>query len=70
MHINKKKKSKHNIKENHHTAREETQRRKKKDQQNKFKTINKMAVRTYISIIILNGPKSPTKRHRLDKQKT
>ena len=40
---------------------------KKKDQQNKYKTINKMAINTYVSIITLNvnGLNAPTKRHRL-----
>ena len=40
---------------------------KRKDLQNKSKTINKMSVRTYISIITLNvnGLNAPTKRHRL-----
>ena len=34
---------------------------------NKSKTTNKMAIRTYISIITLNinGLNAPTKRHRL-----
>ena len=40
---------------------------KKKEQQNKSKAINKMAVRTYISIITLNvnGLNASTKRCRL-----
>ena len=40
---------------------------KKKEQQNKAKAINKMAIRTYISIITLNvnGLNAPSKRHRL-----
>ena len=39
----------------------------KKKHKNKSKTINKMAIRTYISIITLNvnGLNAPTKRHRL-----
>ena len=40
---------------------------KKKDLQNQCKTIKKMAIGTYISIITLNvnGLNAPTKRHRL-----
>ena len=42
---------------------------KKKDLQNKSKTINKMAIRTYVSIITLhvNELNTQTKRHRLAK---
>ena len=41
---------------------------RKKGNKNKSKAVNKMAVRTYISIITLNvnGLNAPTKRHRLD----
>ena len=41
---------------------------KKKGCKNKSKTINKMARRTYISIITLNVNRlsDPTKKHRLD----
>ena len=41
--------------------------RGKRDLQNNPKTMNKMAVRAYISIITLNvnGLKAPTKRHIL-----
>ena len=40
---------------------------KKKDLQNQPQTIKKMAIGTYISIIILNvnGLNAPTKRHKL-----
>ena len=40
---------------------------RKKSNKTKFKTVNKMAVRTYIPIISLNvnGLNSPPKRHRL-----
>ena len=40
---------------------------KKKDLQNQPQTIKKMAIGTYISIIILNvnGLNAPTRRHRL-----
>ena len=43
-----------------------TRERKNKGQQNKSKTVDKMAIRTYISIITLNvnGLNAPTKRHR------
>ena len=48
--------------------RREQEKGRKKSNKNKFKTINKVAIRTYISIIILNvnGLNAPTKRHRLD----
>ena len=40
---------------------------KKKDLQNQLQTIKKMAIGTYMSVIILNinGLKAPTKRHSL-----
>ena len=42
--------SKHNIKDGYQNTREEKKRRgKKKTYKNRFKTINKMALRTYIS---------------------
>jgi len=52
-------------KDSHYTSREQKKGRKK-DQKTKSKKINKMAVRTYISIITLNvnGLNAPTKRHR------
>ena len=41
---------------------------KRKDLQNQLQTIKKMAIGTYISIIILNvnGLNAPTKKHRLE----
>ena len=66
IHTNKKKDSKHKIKNSHQITREENKRVKAEKQtyKNKFKTVNKMAVRTYISIITLNvsGLNAPTKR--------
>ena len=66
---------KHNTKDSHQTTREENKREEKRPRdkgpekinKNKFKTINKRAIRTYISIITLNvnGLNAPTKRHRL-----
>ena len=40
---------------------------KKRTYKNKHKTIKKMVIRTYVSIITLNvnGLKAPTKRHRI-----
>lgn len=42
-------------------------RRRKKELQNSQKTINKMAITTYTSIIILNvnGINSPIQRHKM-----
>ena len=54
--------------QNNTKDREENKRGKQqKELQNKYKTINKMAVRTYILTIALNINKlnGPTKRHRL-----
>ena len=47
--------------------REENKKREERRPQNQFKTINKVAIRTYVSIIILNvnGLNVPTKKHRL-----
>ena len=66
---------KHNTKDSHQTIREENKGEEKRPRdkgpekinKNKSKTINKRAIRTYISIITLNvnGLNSPTKRHRL-----
>ena len=67
-HTNKKKQSKHNTKDSHQVPKEEKEEGKKKitkkknPKQNKFKTVNKMAIRAYISIITLEDP---TKRCRL-----
>ena len=46
---------------------EKIQEKEKKMYKNKFKAINKMAIRTNIGIIALNlsGLNSPTKRNRL-----
>ena len=47
--------------------RREQEKGRKKTNKNKSKTVNKMAMRTYISIITLNvnGLNLPTKRQRL-----
>ena len=49
------------------TQEERTKEGKKKEQQKQIQTVNKMAIRTYISIITLNvnGLNAPTKRQRL-----
>ena len=66
---NKKNQLKYNTKGSHQTTRGENTRRRdeKKSNKNKYKGINKMAIRTYISIIFLNvnGLNAPTKRQRL-----
>ena len=67
-HKSKKKQLKYKTKENHQTTRGENKRRRgEKSHKNKSKTANKMARRTYISMMALNvnGHNSPTKRHRL-----
>ena len=48
--------------------KEKEKKERKKSNENKSKAINKMAIRTYISIITLNvnGLNAPAKRHRLD----
>ena len=50
-----------------HKRREQKRKGRKKTYRNESKTINKMAIRTYISVITLNvnGLNAPTKRHRL-----
>ena len=65
-HTNEKKQFKHNVKDSHQTTREQKKERKKTNK-SKSKTINKVAIRTYISKITLNanGPNAPTKRYRL-----
>ena len=47
--------------------REQEKKERKKINKTKFKTINKMAIRTYISMITLNvnGLNTPVKSHRL-----
>ena len=66
-HTKKKKESKHNAKDSYQITREEEKKGKNKTYKNKSKTINKIAIRTYILIITLNVNKlnAPTKRHRL-----
>ena len=64
----KKKGSKHNTKVSHQITEKKTKEEwEQKDQQKHIKTMSKMAIRTYISIITLNINKSnaSTKRHRL-----
>ena len=52
---NKKKQLKYNTKDTHQTTRKGNRRREeKKTNKTKFKAVNKMAVRTYISLITLN----------------
>ena len=67
-HTKKKKEFKHNTKDSHQITREKNKRKgRKKTYKNKSQIINKMAIRTYLSIIILNVNRLnvPTKRHRL-----
>ena len=70
IHTNKKNQLKYNTKDSQQTIRGENKRRReeKKNNKNKSKTVKKMAIRTYISIITLNvnGLNTPNKRHRLD----
>ena len=63
IHTNRQKQSKHNIKDSHLT----TKKRRKDINKNKSKTINIIAIRTYILINTLNvnGLNTPIKRHRL-----
>ena len=63
----KKKELKHNTKVSHQITREQKRKGRKKTYKNKSKTINKMAIRTYISKIPLNVNRlnAPTKGHRL-----
>ena len=65
---NKKNQLKYNTEDSPQTTRGENKKGRKKSNKNKSKAINKMAIRTYISIITLNinGLNAPTKRHRLD----
>ena len=68
-HTQKKKESKQNTKVSHQITRKESKRgrEEKNTYKNKSKTINKMAIRTFILIITfnINGLNAPTKRHRL-----
>ena len=64
-----KRKSKHRTEDSHHFTKEEKKRgREKKPYKNKSKTIKKMAIRTYVSIVILNvnGLNALIKRNRLE----
>ena len=67
---NKKYQLKYNTKDSHQTTSGENKNRRKKSSKNKSKTVNKMATRTYISMITfnVNGLNTPTKRHRLAEQ--
>ena len=49
----KRKESKHNTKGIHQTTKEETKRRKTENYKNNKKTLNKMAVSIYLSILLL-----------------
>ena len=49
----KRKESKHNTKGIHQTTKEETKRRKTENYKNNQKTVNKMAVSIYLSILLL-----------------
>ena len=52
-HMNNKKQSIHNSKDTHQTTKEENKRRR--EEKRPTKTIIKMAIRTYILIITING---------------
>ena len=60
----------HNAKDGHQTTREQNRKGRKKTYKSQPKTIKKVAIGTYISIITLNvnGLNVPTKRHRLAEQ--
>ena len=68
-HTQKKKQSKHNTTIVVKSQENKRGREEKKAHRNKYKTVNKMAIRTYILIITSNGNElnSSTKRHRLAK---
>ena len=68
IHTIKKKEFKHSIKDRHQIMRREPKRKgRKKDLPKKYKAINRMSVRTHISIINLNVNwfSTPNKKHRL-----
>ena len=67
LHTQKRKNNPNNTKDTHQITREQKRKGRKKTFKNKPKTINKMAIRTYISITTLNknGLNVPTRRHRL-----
>ena len=64
----KRKESKHSTEDSYQITREESRRREKQQQQENYKnnqkTMNKMAIGKYLSIITLNvsGPNPPNKR--------
>ena len=62
-----KKESKHNTRVSHEITREENKggREEKRPIKNTSKTMNKMAIRKYIPIIVLKRLSAPTKRDRL-----
>ena len=62
IHTIKKTESKHNTKDSHQITRVENKKGRKKTYKNNSTTINKMAIRTYISIITLcvNRLNTPT----------
>ena len=68
-HIKKKKESKHNTKVSYQITRQQDKEEGKEKQlhKNECKTINKIAIRTYMLIITLNvnGLHAPTRRHTL-----
>ena len=55
----------HNTKESHQTTTEESKRRNREELQNSQKTVNKMSIAAYLSIITLsvNRLNSSIKRH-------
>ena len=67
LHTQKRKNNPNNTKDTHQITREQKRKGRKKTFKNKPKTINKMAIRTYMLTIILNVNKlnDPNKRHRL-----
>ena len=67
IHTKKRKSNPNNIKYSHQITREQKRKGRKKTYKNKSKTINKMALKTYILIITLNvsGLNNTTKRHTL-----
>ena len=70
IHTKKKKESKYNTNDRHQVTRDKNKRRGRgMTYKNKFKTMNKMAIRTYRPIIILNISRLnvSTKKHRQTK---
>ena len=63
----KRKKPKYITKEKQQTMKEENKKGSEKIFRNNHKTINKMAINTYLTIITLNanGPNAPIKRYRV-----